>query len=92
MVGYAIFRGSNSQKNEFRKNPYNPALARKLICLDELILCVFQGVNCLIFIATCKVLSFCMVRSLNGPWGAMCGRSSGSVLSGQDLISCMPSC
>lgn len=26
-VGYYIFRGSNSQKNEFRKNPYNPALA-----------------------------------------------------------------
>lgn len=29
VVGYTIFRGSNSQKNEFRKNPYNPALARK---------------------------------------------------------------
>lgn len=26
-VGYFIFRGSNSQKNEFRKNPQNPALA-----------------------------------------------------------------
>lgn len=26
-VGYYIFRGSNSQKNEFRKNPHNPALA-----------------------------------------------------------------
>ena len=28
-IGYFIFRGSNSQKNEFRKNPHNPALARK---------------------------------------------------------------
>lgn len=27
MIGYTIFRGSNSQKNEFRKNPYNPDLA-----------------------------------------------------------------
>ena len=26
-IGYFMFRGSNSQKNEFRKNPYNPALA-----------------------------------------------------------------
>ncbi|XP_064623106.1 delta(14)-sterol reductase TM7SF2-like isoform X2 [Lineus longissimus] len=26
LTGYIIFRGSNSQKNEFRKNPYNPAL------------------------------------------------------------------
>lgn len=26
-IGYFIFRGSNSQKNEFRKNPNNPALA-----------------------------------------------------------------
>jgi hypothetical protein len=29
VIGYFMFRGSNSQKNEFRKNPYNPALARK---------------------------------------------------------------
>lgn len=27
LIGYYIFRGSNSQKNEFRKNPYNPALS-----------------------------------------------------------------
>lgn len=26
-IGFYIFRGSNSQKNEFRKNPNNPALA-----------------------------------------------------------------
>ena len=38
VVGYTIFRGSNSQKNAFRQNPYNPALARKFtgpqICLS----------------------------------------------------------
>lgn len=28
VVGYYIFRASNSQKNEFRKNPQNPALAK----------------------------------------------------------------
>jgi hypothetical protein len=28
-IGYVIYRGSNSQKSEFRKNPLNPALARK---------------------------------------------------------------
>jgi len=27
LVGYIIFRGSNSQKNRFRTNPYDPALA-----------------------------------------------------------------
>ncbi|ESN99906.1 hypothetical protein HELRODRAFT_187232 [Helobdella robusta] len=27
LVGYAIFRLSNSQKNEFRKNPHNPSLS-----------------------------------------------------------------
>ncbi|XP_013389225.1 delta(14)-sterol reductase isoform X2 [Lingula anatina] len=27
MIGFLIFRGSNSQKNMFRKNPYDPALA-----------------------------------------------------------------
>lgn len=26
VIGYYIFRGANSQKNEFRKNPQNPAL------------------------------------------------------------------
>ncbi|XP_063428276.1 delta(14)-sterol reductase TM7SF2-like [Mytilus trossulus] len=26
-IGYFMFRGSNSQKNEFRKNPYNPTLS-----------------------------------------------------------------
>lgn len=26
-IGYVIYRGSNSQKSEFRKNPLNPALA-----------------------------------------------------------------
>ncbi|KAJ9596862.1 hypothetical protein L9F63_012118, partial [Diploptera punctata] len=26
-VGFVIYRGSNSQKHEFRKNPLNPALA-----------------------------------------------------------------
>ena len=29
VVGFVIFRGSNSQKNSFRNNPYDPALARK---------------------------------------------------------------
>lgn len=29
VIGYFMFRGSNSQKNEFRKNPYNPTLSRK---------------------------------------------------------------
>ena len=29
LVGYLIQRSSNSQKNEFRKNPVNPALARE---------------------------------------------------------------
>ena len=72
MVGYAIFRGSNSQKNEFRKNPYNPALARKLICSEELMICVFQGVNCVIFMVTCIVLNFCIVKSSNGPLGVRC--------------------
>jgi len=28
-IGYVIYRGSNSQKSEFRKNPLNPALARE---------------------------------------------------------------
>lgn len=27
LIGYAIFRGSNSQKNKFRTNPYDPSLA-----------------------------------------------------------------
>lgn len=27
IIGYVIFRGSNSQKNQFRKNPYDPALS-----------------------------------------------------------------
>jgi hypothetical protein len=27
--GYVIYRGSNSQKSEFRRNPLNPALASK---------------------------------------------------------------
>ncbi|XP_074661133.1 delta(14)-sterol reductase TM7SF2-like isoform X2 [Tubulanus polymorphus] len=27
LLGYIIFRGSNSQKNEFRKNPFDPALS-----------------------------------------------------------------
>ena len=29
LVGYLIQRSANSQKNEFRKNPVNPALARE---------------------------------------------------------------
>ena len=29
VVGYFIFRGANSQKNEFRKDPFNSNLARK---------------------------------------------------------------
>jgi len=28
-VGFVIYRGSNSQKSEFRRNPLNPALARE---------------------------------------------------------------
>lgn len=30
LVGYILFRGSNNQKDAFRKNPYNPQLSRKL--------------------------------------------------------------
>jgi hypothetical protein len=26
-IGFVIYRGSNSQKSEFRRNPLNPALA-----------------------------------------------------------------
>jgi len=29
-VGFVIFRGSNSQKNAFRKDPSNPKLKRTL--------------------------------------------------------------
>ena len=28
-IGYVIYRGSNLQKSEFRRNPLNPALARE---------------------------------------------------------------
>lgn len=28
-IGFVIYRGSNSQKSEFRRNPLNPALARE---------------------------------------------------------------
>lgn len=30
ILGYVLFRGSNNQKDAFRKNPYDPSLSRKL--------------------------------------------------------------
>ena len=41
-IGFYIFRGSNSQKNEFRKNPHNPALARKSISENTCELLLFS--------------------------------------------------
>lgn len=32
-VGYIIFRAANSQKNAFRRDPHDPKLARKYLCL-----------------------------------------------------------
>lgn len=29
LLGYILYRGSNSQKNAFRRNPYHPSVARK---------------------------------------------------------------
>lgn len=29
LLGYVLYRGSNSQKNAFRRNPYHPSVARK---------------------------------------------------------------
>jgi hypothetical protein len=29
IVGYTVYRASNAEKSEYRKNPLNPALARK---------------------------------------------------------------
>lgn len=29
LLGYVLYRGSNSQKDAFRRNPYHPSVARK---------------------------------------------------------------
>ena len=34
-LGYFVYRGSNSQKNEFRKNPYSPIMARKYLARSQ---------------------------------------------------------
>lgn len=67
-VGYFIFRGSNSQKNEFRKNPQNPALARKccfanlelLSSTKEIFVWIFECTLCFIYYTLYTVYTVCI--------------------------------
>ncbi|CAI5770893.1 lamin-B receptor [Podarcis lilfordi] len=59
ILGYYIFRGANSQKNIFRRNPKDPKVARKY-CLGKL---VFY--QCFLYINITQCVLVCIVQIIS---------------------------